>query len=88
MIMHSTVVQKLTERFGEGIFEFSEFRNELTAVVPAERIVEVCRFLKEDPDLRFDLLSDLCGIDMYTPVKRFGVIYNLFSLTHRLRIRL
>jgi len=88
MIMNATVVQKLSSTFGEGILEFSEFRDELTVVVPKERIVEVCRFLKEDPDLRFDLLADLCGIDMFTPVKRFGVIYNLFSIAHHQRIRL
>ncbi|MBI3110239.1 MAG: NADH-quinone oxidoreductase subunit C [Ignavibacteriales bacterium] len=86
--MNDHVVQKLKSRFGEGTFEFHEFRGELTAVVPLDQIVEVCRFLKEDPDLHFDLLADLCGIDMYTPVKRFGVIYNLYSLKSKHRIRL
>jgi len=50
--------------------------------------VDICRFLKEDPQLQFDLLADVCGIDMYTPVKRFGVIYNLYSMKNRHRIRL
>ena len=39
-------------------------------------------------ELRFDLLADLCGIDMNTPTKRFGVIYNLYSYTNKYRIRL
>lgn len=86
--MNDLVVTKLKSSFGGSLFEVSEFRGELTVVVPRERIVEVCRFLKEDPDLHFDLLSDLCGIDMYTPVKRFGVIYNLYSLRSKHRIRL
>ncbi|MEX2089266.1 MAG: NADH-quinone oxidoreductase subunit C [Bacteroidota bacterium] len=86
--MNDHVVQKLKSHFGEGLFETHEFRGELTVVVPKERIVDVCRFLKEDPDLHFDLLADLCGIDMYTPVKRFGVIYNLYSLKSKHRIRL
>ena len=88
MIMNETVVQKLTAKFGEGVLEFSEFREELTVVVPKQQIVDVCRFLKDDTDLQFNLLSDLCGIDMYTPAKRFGVIYNLFSIPHHQRIRL
>lgn len=86
--MNDHVVQKLKSRFGEELFEVQEFRGELTVVVPKDRIVEVCLFLKEDPDLHFDLLADLCGIDMYTPVKRFGVIYNLYSLRNKYRIRL
>ncbi len=86
--MNQRVLDKLKQQFGEAILESNEFRGELTVVLPKERIVEVCRFLKFDSELRFDLLSDLCGIDMYTPVKRFGVIYNLYSLKNKHRIRL
>lgn len=86
--MNQRVLDKLKEQFGDAILEAAEFRGELTVVVPKERIVEVCRFLKYDSELRYDLLSDLCGIDMYTPVKRFGVVYNLFSLKNKHRLRL
>jgi NADH-quinone oxidoreductase subunit C len=82
------VLEKLKARFGEGSIESSVFRDELTVVLPKEIIVEVCRFLKEESQLEFDLLADLCGIDMYTPVKRFGVIYNLYSLKNKHRLRL
>jgi NADH-quinone oxidoreductase subunit C len=86
--MNNLVVERLKARFGESKIEPSEFRGELALIVPKESIVEVCRFLKEDDELKFDLLADLCGIDMYTPVKRFGVIYNLYSLKNKHRIRL
>jgi NADH-quinone oxidoreductase subunit C len=86
--MVADLVDRLKARFGGQSLEASEFRNELTIVVPKERIVELCRFLKEDPELQFDLLADLCGIDMNTPEKRFGVIYNLYSLATKQRIRL
>jgi NADH-quinone oxidoreductase subunit C len=85
---NSFVLEKLKARFGEGSIESSEFRDELTVVIPKEIIVEVCRFLKEESQLQFDLLADLCGIDMYTPTKRFGVIYNLYSLKNKHRLRL
>lgn len=86
--MNQTVIEKLRSRFGESVIEANEFRDELTVIVPKEIIVDVCRFLKDDLTLKFDLLADLCGIDMYTPAKRFGVIYNLYSLTSHHRIRL
>jgi NADH-quinone oxidoreductase subunit C len=85
---NSFVLEKLKARFGEGSIESSLFRDELTVVLPKEIIVEVCRFLKEESQLEFDLLADLCGIDMYTPIKRFGVVYNLYSLKNKHRIRL
>lgn len=85
---NQTVLDRLKARFGVTILESKEFRGELTVVVPREKIVEVCRFLKTDSDLSYDFLSDLCGIDMYTPEKRFGVIYNLLSLRNRHRFRI
>lgn len=86
--MNAAILEALKSQFGDQTIETSEFRNELTIVVPKEKIVEVCRFLKEDPTLKFDLLADLSGLDMYTPVKRFAVVYNLYSLANRHRIRL
>jgi NADH-quinone oxidoreductase subunit C len=86
--MDAIVLEKLKSRFEGAVLEANEFRDELTVVVPKERIVDICRFLKEDPQLQFDFLADICGIDMYTPSKRFGVIYNLYSLKNRNRIRL
>lgn len=86
--MNEKILERLKEKFGDAVLEAVEFRGELTVVVPKDRIVEVCKFLKEDPELRFDMLADLCGIDMYTPTKRFGVIYNIYSLANKLRIRL
>lgn len=86
--MNERILEALKQKFGEAILEAAQFRGELTVVVPKEQIVEVCRFLKEEEEFRFDLLADLCGIDMYTPVKRFGVVYNLYSLKNRYRIRL
>ena len=86
--MNERLRERITAGFPDVPFEFSEFRGELTVIVPKEKIVEVCSFLKNDSETKFDLLADLCGIDMYTPLKRFGVVYNLYSLTLRHRLRL
>jgi NADH-quinone oxidoreductase subunit C len=86
--MNAVIIDKLKAYVGEQNLQISEFRNELTVVVPKDRIVEICRFLKEDAELKFDLLADLCGIDMNTPERRFGVIYNLYSLKNKFRLRL
>lgn len=87
-LTNEKIVEKLKAKFGEVILESNEFRGELTVVVEKERIAEICRFLKEDIELAFDFLADLCGIDMYTPTKRFGVIYNLYSIKNKFRFRM
>jgi NADH-quinone oxidoreductase subunit C len=87
-ITNEKVLEKLKAKYSDAVVDANEFRGELTIIVPKEHIAEVCRFMKEDEELAFDLLADLCGIDMYTPEKRFGVIYNLYSLKNKHRIRL
>ena len=86
--MNEKVLERLTAKFLGTKLEADEFRGELTIVIPKEKIVEVCTFLKDDDELCFNLLADLCGIDMNTSVNRFGVIYNLYSFTNKHRIRL
>jgi NADH-quinone oxidoreductase subunit C len=63
-----------------------EFRGESTITVARERIVEVCRFLKNE--CCFEMLSDLSGVDNFGEDPRYEVDYLLYSLTHRCRLRL
>lgn len=86
--MNDAVLRKLRDRFPDAIVDAAEFRDELTVTVKNERLVEICTFLRDDADCAFNLLADACGIDMFTPVSRFGVVYNLYSITRKHRIRL
>jgi NADH-quinone oxidoreductase subunit C len=47
---------------GLGCETLSDF-GEVTLVVPAERLLAVCRILRDHRELRFEQLIDLCGID-------------------------
>jgi NADH-quinone oxidoreductase subunit C len=86
--MVSTVVELLQARFPASVLSVTEFRNETAVAIKKDDIVAVCTFLRDDDACRFEYLSDLCGADAFTPENRFEVIYNLFSLTHKHRIRL
>jgi NADH-quinone oxidoreductase subunit C len=81
-------VRKLRERFPEAILSAKSFRNEITVVVTPSEIVRVCRHLKEDPDLRYDFLSDLTAVDRLREHPRFEVVYHLYSLQFKRRVRL
>lgn len=66
--------------------------NQLFVRVPANQLVEVCRFLRDDPACRFEQLADLTCVDyLHFPnaEDRFGVTYNLasHSLNHRLWLK-
>jgi len=49
------------KRFGDALREVIYFRGEETLAVDPARIVEICRFLKEDPEMDFDMLLDITG---------------------------
>lgn len=85
---NALVLEKLTAAYGGAILGSSEFRGDLTVTVRKEEIVSVCRFLRDDPGLAFDMLIDLLGIDMYRPEGRFEVLYNLYSLKNKAYVRL
>ncbi len=86
--MKEKVTQKLLDNFRDSIETINEFRGELTVVVRKRDIVRVCEFLRDDSDLRFDSLRDICGADYYRTDDRFEVIYNLYSLQSNFRLRI
>ncbi len=81
-------VEKVRERFGEALQEVVYFRGEDTLVVDAAKIVDICRFLKEDPEMGFDFLVDITGIHYLERVYSYEVVYHLLSLPRRRRLRL
>jgi NADH-quinone oxidoreductase subunit C len=86
--MNQVILEKLKAQFPAGIEGSYEFRGDMTVQVKRDDIVRVSEFLKTDPELAFDLLIDLCGVDMYRPEGRFEVIYNLYSLKNKRYVRL
>ena len=80
------VMAALQERFGDAVREVTVYAGEYTVRVEAARIVEVCRFLREEQ--AFTYFVDLGGTDRFTEEERFEVFYNLVSLTRNKRIRL
>ena len=87
--MSQAVVEAIKARFPDAVTSSHAWRGDDTVVLRRERLVEVCRFLKHDEDMAFDLPVDVCGVD-YLGWKepRFEVVYHLCSVTKRHRIRL
>jgi len=84
----SAVLSKLKETFGDAIVATHSDFGDDTAVVRRERIVEICTFLRDDPELLFDLAMDLTGVDYLGEEPRFEVVYHLYSLEKKHRVRI
>jgi NADH-quinone oxidoreductase subunit C len=50
--------------------------------VEPQSIVEVGRFLRDDPESKFEVLSDLTAVDL-PKENKLQVVYHLFSYSHR-----
>ena len=74
---------RLRARFGDAIGDLAGARrdNFCASVTPAA-IADVCRFTKDDPELAFDCLSNLSGVD-YPKRGVIEIVYNLYSYRHR-----
>ena len=84
----------LPEALGDALQQVTVALGQVTVVVPHDRLPGTLRALRDRPELRFEILVDLCGVDYSTyggayDGKRFAVVYHLLSLAnnHRVRVR-
>ena len=79
----------LKSRFPDVKFLVGEFRDMVTVVVPRENIREVAQFLHDEPQLRYDMLAELNGVDYLGypgATHRFSVNYGLTSIDNNNRL--
>jgi NADH-quinone oxidoreductase subunit C len=87
-IQHKAL-EPLKRQFADTRFLVGQLRDMVTVVVPREKIVPVCTFLRDEPSLRYDLLSDLNGVDYLNfagATHRFAINYFLTSVPHNNRL--
>ena len=58
-----------------------------TIYVPADRLVDTCRALRDTPTLGFNVLVEVTAADYLPRDPRFEVVYHLLSVSNRLRLR-
>jgi NADH-quinone oxidoreductase subunit C len=84
--------QKLKGVLGDRIAEPMLRLGEVTVECEGDAYLDVVRTLRDHPELRFEQLVDLSGIDYSAyeawPGKRFAAVCHLLSLAHNWRLRL
>ncbi len=80
----------LRAAFPDAIVDAVRFRDETTIHVTREQWRTICFFLKDEPRVRLNFLSDLTAVDMLRLREnpRFDVVAQLYSLPNRTRLRL
>ncbi len=76
------------KRFDSKILQENIFRGETTLLIERGSILGVCGFLRDEQELAFEFLADLCGMDMFPAAPRFQVVYHVYSPRHGWRLRI
>jgi NADH-quinone oxidoreductase subunit C len=85
----NTLVKKLKAKFAGAVLEAVEFIGQISIRIEPSRIVEVCNFLRDDADTKFNYLSDLtCVHYPMGPERPLEIVYNLYSISRNERVRL
>ena len=83
---HPTV-SALIEKFGDAVRRHRLMAGDQWVVwVDAARNLEILGWLKDDPDHRYDMMSDVTGVD-YGGGRPVNVVYQMFSTVHKRELR-
>ena len=86
-------LQRLNDALVKAGFAPREDRNELTVEVDSKDYLAKAKLLRDDASLRFEQLTDLCGVDYASygdrprEGRRFAVVVHLLSIKNNVRLR-
>ncbi len=87
VILKDEVINQLNQKFGEQVSLLTEISDLPNFETSPEQITEVLTFLKTDPTLQFNYLTDLTAVHYPDREKQFAVVYHLHSFVNNIRIR-
>ena len=90
MALENSVIQDtLNSRFESAVSNFVQIHDIFTFEVASQSNIEVMRFLRDDATLRFNFLTDICGIHYPDAEqnKEFAVVYHMHNWLDNTRVR-
>jgi NADH-quinone oxidoreductase subunit C len=88
MSLYEPAVRTIAEKYPGAIDSVVDFRGERTLILQKEWLLRVAQLLRDDPELRFNMLEDVVADDYLGDEPRFFVSYMLYSIPHKCRLRL
>lgn len=83
----SKTLTKIQEKFGDQLIEITNRLDQDTVVAPKSILFDLAKFLRDDPEIKYNFLMDLTAVDYLPRNPRFEVVYHFFSLENNTRVR-
>ena len=81
-------IERIKDKFAEAVRGTGSFRDQHWVEIDAERLTEICAWLREDPANSYDLLLDVTAIHWPDDAQPMELVYHLYSSKHNDRLRL
>ena len=85
-ISKEKIFEDLRQKFSDNILDVTAQFGDDIILIKKEALLEIANFLKEEP-YAFSMLLDLTCVDYLGEDERFEMVYQFFSLSHKLRLR-
>ncbi len=82
------VAERIRQEFPQAFLNATEWRDDLAVTVRRESLYEVAKFLRADRDMNFDYIVHVSSVDWPDDEERFEVVYEVYSVRKRHRLRL
>ena len=82
------LVESIKHAFKHDVISSTVFRSEVTHLVEKSCIRALAYYLLSEPELKFNYLVDVLGVDYNNESPRFEVVYHFYSTVHKHRIRI
>ncbi|MBI5747359.1 MAG: NADH-quinone oxidoreductase subunit C [Nitrospirae bacterium] len=83
------MAERIQSRFPEGFIGAKEFAGDIIVNIRKGQVLDILRFLNQDPDLDFDMMTEIITVDYPEDNERFEVVYQIYSTRkmHRIRVK-
>lgn len=75
------IAGRITERFPGAVLSLTTEALDPFAMIESARILDVCSFLRSDPECAFDSLMCLSAVDY--PPEKIQIVYHLYSISRK-----
>jgi len=84
--MEQERLELIKSRLSAYSIVFTDINDTPAIITSPGNIVNICKILKTDSDISFEMLLDVLGVDNFQKEKRFEVVCSLYSLKFKDRI--
>lgn len=81
-------VERIQEKFPDAVLDSGSFRDQHWVEIEIDRLVEICNWLRNDPENAYDCLVDVTAVHWPDAPRPMQLVYHLFSYSRNDRLRL